>query len=32
MRLGYQKPLDVDDLYHVQEQDASQALGDRIQK
>nr|XP_045582319.1 ATP-binding cassette sub-family C member 4-like isoform X3 [Procambarus clarkii] len=32
MRLGHQRPLDVPDLYSVQDQDASKALGDRIQK
>ncbi|XP_069950148.1 ATP-binding cassette sub-family C member 4-like isoform X3 [Cherax quadricarinatus] len=32
MRLGYQRSLDVHDLYSVQEQDSSKELGDNIQK
>ncbi|XP_042212324.1 ATP-binding cassette sub-family C member 4-like isoform X2 [Homarus americanus] len=32
MRLGHSRPLEVQDLYRVQEQDASLGLGDRMQK
>ncbi|XP_068230341.1 ATP-binding cassette sub-family C member 4-like isoform X1 [Palaemon carinicauda] len=32
MRLGYKRPLASDDLYRVQKRDASQLLGDRMQK
>ncbi|XP_071552963.1 ATP-binding cassette sub-family C member 4-like isoform X4 [Panulirus ornatus] len=32
MRLGNKRSLEVSDLYHVQEQDASQGLGNKLQK
>ncbi|XP_066976379.1 ATP-binding cassette sub-family C member 4-like isoform X2 [Macrobrachium rosenbergii] len=32
MRLGYSRPLSADDLYRVQKRDASQLLGDKLQK
>ncbi|XP_064120685.1 ATP-binding cassette sub-family C member 4-like [Macrobrachium nipponense] len=32
MRLGYSRPLNAEDLYRVQKHDASQLLGDKLQK